>query len=175
MTEEEAKKETDTTKGTSQLALDMKAPPPVEYTTKRGRAFVFGKPALKHRGIITKVLKLMAAQTADYNGIIECAKKRGMTMEQFLKLDETDLTEDEMRAIMKKSDLLNNMDFAETMNDVLTEALYATIKKAPFLFDTMKDFEDKMDDYGEAVELFPYAIKWIAQSAQELSKVNKKN
>ena len=160
---------------TQEQIMDLKAPPPVEYTTSRGRAFVFGKPALKHRNTITKVLKMMSSQTADYDAIIRCAKARKMTVEQFISLDETDLTDDEKRAILNKSSTNENLDFAQVMNDMLTECLYATIKKAPFLFESMKDFEEKMDDYGEAVEMFPIAIKWIAQSAQDLSKVNKKN
>lgn len=169
MDEEQAKKETE------QVVSELKIPPPVEYTTSRGRAFVFGKPALKHRNTILKVLKLMSSQTADYDAIVKCSKKRNITVEQFLKLDENDLTEEEKRGILKGSDMDNNMAFAETMNEVLTEALYSTVKKAPFLFTTQADFEEKMDDYGEAMEMFPIAIKWIAQAAQDISKVNKKN
>lgn len=169
MKEEEANNET------AQIVNELKTPPPVEYTTARGRAFVFGKPALKHRNTIMKVLKLMSNQTADYAEIVKCSKKRNISLEQFLKLDENDLTDEEKRAILKGSDTGSNMMFAETMNEVLTEALYSTIKKAPFLFTTQADFEEKMDDYGEAMELFPIAIKWIAQSAQDISKVNRKN
>jgi hypothetical protein len=157
------------------VIADLKTPPPVEYKTSRGRDFVFGKPALKHRGTITKVLKLMASQTADYDAIVKCAKAREISLEQFLKLDEKDLTEDEKRAILKRSDMVENLSFADTMNDILTESLFATVKKAPFLFTTMADFEEKMDDYGEAIELFPIAIKWIAQSAKDLASVSKKN
>jgi hypothetical protein len=155
--------------------IELKTPPPVEYRTTRGRDFVFGKPALKHRSTILKVLKLMASQTADYDGIIKCAKTRNMSMDEFLKLDEKDLTEDEKRMILKGSDIIANLSFAETMNEILTESLYATIKKAPFLFTSMNDFEEKMDDYGEALEMFPIAIKWIALSASDMSKVNRKN
>ena len=155
--------------------MELRTPAPVEYTTNNGRTFVFGKPALKHRNTIMKVLKLMANQTADYDAIIKCSKERGISLEQFIKLDESELTDDEKKAIIRKSEMVDNLEFAEVMNDVLTEALYATIKKAPFLFENIKDFEEKMDDYAEAMELFPIAIKWIAQSAQELAKVNKKN
>lgn len=166
-TEQKIEQKTEVTKE------DLKAPPPTEYTTKLGRVFQFGKPALKHRTMIMKVLKMMANETADYDAIIKCAKDRGLSVEQFLKLDETELTKDEIKSILKKSELIDSLEFADSMNEVLTEALYATIKKAPFTFETIKDFEEKMDDYSEAIELFPIAIKWVAQSAEGMSALNK--
>lgn len=153
----------------------LKDPPPREYTTARGRLFEFGKPALRHRKIITKVLKLMSVPKADYDAIVECAKKRKISVDDFIKLDETQLTKDEMKSIMKDSDPAKNVEFADMMNEVLAEVLFATIKKAPFNFETLDELEDKMDDYGEAVELFPIAVKWVAMAASELGKINRKN
>ena len=153
----------------------LKDPPPREYTTARGRLFEFGKPALRHRKIITRVLKLMSEPTADYDAIVECAKKRNMTVEEFIKIDENQLTEDEMRTIMKDSDPKKNVEYADMMNDILAEVLFATIKKAPFQFTTLDELEDKMDDYGEAVELFPTAVKWVAMAASEIGNINRKN
>lgn len=153
----------------------LKAPPPVEYETKRGRKFEFGKPALKHRSTIIRCLKVMREPAADYDAINECAKARGMTTEQFVSLKESEYTIEEKRKIMKDSTSDENLKYGEMMNEILTETLYATIKKAPFSFTTIDDFENKMDDYGEAVELFPIAIRWIAVAAMEISNTQRPN
>lgn len=153
----------------------LKNPPPREYTTARGRLFEFGKPALRHRKIITKVLNLMAKPTADYDAIIQCAKKRKMSVDDFIKLDETELTEAELKAIVKESSPAKNAEYADMMNDILAEVLFATIKKAPFQFGTLEELEERMDDYGEAVELFPIAVKWVAVAASDLGHLNRKN
>lgn len=153
----------------------LRNPPPSTHTTKRKRTFEFGKPSLKHRKIIIKVLKIMKEPAADYNAIIVCAKARKMSVDEFCKIDEEALTEAEKRAIMKHSSLEDNLQFAESMNDILTEVLYATIKKAPFEYKTMEEFESKMDDYAEALEMFPIAIKWIALSATEIGSIDRKN
>lgn len=153
----------------------LKDPPPREYKTARGRLFEFGKPALRHRKIITRVLKLMAEPTADYDAIVKCAKKRKMTVEEFIKLDEKEFTKDEKRAIVNDSDPAKNVEYADMMNEILAEVLFATIKKAPFEFSSIDELEDKMDDYGEAVELFPTAVKWVAVAAAEIGNINRKN
>lgn len=153
----------------------LKDPPPREYTTKRDRVFEFGKPSLRHRKIITKVLKLMAEPTADYDAIVKCAKKRKMTVEEFIKLDENELTKDELKLIIKDSDPKKNVEYADMMNEILAEVLFATIKKAPFQFVSLDELEDKMDDYGEAIELFPIAVKWVAMAAAEIGNINRKN
>ena len=153
----------------------LKDPPPREYETARGRLFEFGKPALRHRKIITRVLKLMAEPTADYDAIVKCAKKRKMTVEDFIKLDEKEFTEAEKKAIVKDSDPAKNVEYADMMNEILAEVLFATIKKAPFQFVSLDELEDKMDDYGEAVELFPIAVKWVAMAAAEMGNINRKN
>jgi len=154
---------------------DTFTPPPKEVTTARGRAFEFGKPALKHRATITKVLKVMQSQKADYDEIVKCAKARNLSVEEFVKIDEHELTEDEKRAILGSKDNSLDVEFANAMNDILTECLYATIKKAPFNFTTMDDFESKMDDYAEAVELFPIAARWVAVAAREMGNLNRPN
>lgn len=148
---------------------------PREYVTKRGRTFEFGKPALKHRKIVSKVIKLMAEPKANYDGIIQCAKNRGMSLEQFLQLDEREYTPEELRIMVGESGIEKNAEFANLMNDILTEVLYATVKKAPFVFEDISDFEEKMDDYAEAVELFQVGVRWIAKAASELSQVDRKN
>ena len=153
---------------------DNFTPPPREYETKRGRVFEFGKPALKHRNTITKVLRVMQAQKADYEEIIKCAKARGMTVEDFVKLNENELTDDEKRAITGSGDCLD-VEFANAMNDILTECLYATIKKAPFQFETMEELERGMDDYTEAVELFPIAARWVSVAAREMGNMKRPN
>jgi len=153
----------------------MKTPPPSEYKTKRGRVFEFGKPALKHRSTIMKCLKVMKEPAADYNAILDCAKARSLSLEQFLALDESEYTIEEKRKMLKNSTNEGNLKFGDMLNEILTETLYATIKKAPFQFTTMDDFENKMDDYGEAIELFPIAIKWIAVSAMEIGNIQRPN
>lgn len=158
-----------------EVASKLKTPPPSEYTTQGNRVFVFGKPALKHRKTIMKVLKALREPAADYDAILKCAKDRGMELEDFLKLEESDYTVEEKRAILKDSSVDDNFKYAELMSDILTETLYATIKAAPFNFTTLEDFEEKMDDYGEAVELFPIAVKWVALSALDLKNIDRKN
>lgn len=158
----------------------LKTPPPREYTTARGRLFEFGKPALRHRKVITKVLKFMAQPTADYEAIIECAEKRKMTVEEFIKLDETELTREELEAITNTSTPEKKAEYTELLNDILSETLLATIKKKEAgktvpRFESINDLEAFMDDYGEAVELFPIAIKWVAMSATKLGELNRKN
>ena len=165
----------DEIKNKSNDEYGLKTPPPREYTTARGRLFEFGKPALRHRKIITKVLKLMSKPTADYDAIVKCAKNRKMSVEEFIKLDENQLTPDEMRLILKDSSPEKNAEYADMMNEILSECLFATIKKAPFQFSTIDELEDKMDNYGEAVELFPIAVKWVAMAASELGRMNRKN
>ena len=160
---------------TEQKPDGLKNPPPSEYETALGRVFEFRKPALRHRNIILKVLKVLEAQTADYQEIIKCAKERGMSVEQFMKVPESEYTESEIRRIMKDSDPSHQIEFAEMMNEILVETLYATIKKAPFSYSTMEEFEAKMDDYAEAVELFPVATKWVAQAAVVLKRIKRKN
>lgn len=153
----------------------LKTPPPKEYTTARGNAFVFGKPALKHRKIIVRVLKLMQEPAADYEEIIKCAKARKMSVGDFVKLPEDAFTEEEKRAIIKQDTPENKLKFADMMSEILTEVLYATIKEAPFQFDTIDDLESKMDDWSEAVELFPIAVKWVALAALDLKNIDRKN
>jgi len=148
-------------------SLTPKTPPPSEYTTKRGRVFHLGRPALKHRKIVTKVLKAASAQSADYQGIIECAKKRGISIEQFVALEESELTPEELTKVLRAP--LENVQWAEMMNDILTEALFATVRKAPFPFASIEQFEEGMDDYAEAVEMFPIAVKWISLSAKDMT------
>lgn len=158
-----------------ELAAALKTPPPTEYTTSRNRVFHFGKPSLRHRRTVVKVLKIMQEPAADYKAIVACAKERGMELEEFLKLDESDYTEDELRRMIKKSSADFNIMFADMMTEVLTEVLYATIKKAPFQFTTIESFEEGMDDYAEAVELFPVAVKWVAQAAVDIKNIDRKN
>jgi len=153
----------------------LRNPPPSTHTTKKNRTFEFGRPSLKHRKIIMKVLRIMKEPAADYNAIIECAKARKMSVDDLCKLDEKEYTDAEKRAIMKRSTLGDNLEFADSMNDILTEVLYATVKKAPFIYTTLEEFENKMDDYAEAVELFPIAVKWIALSAAEIGTIDRKN
>ena len=158
----------------------LKDPPPREYTTARGRLFEFGKPALRHRKIITKVIGFMAKPSIDYEAIVECAKKRKMEVEEFVRLDEKELTKEELMAITKTTTPEKKAEYAELLNDILAEALIATIKKdvagkqVP-RFDSLDDLEQYMDDYGEAVELFPIAIKWVAMAAESIGNINRKN
>jgi len=153
----------------------LKTPPPSEYKTGRGNVFMFGKPALRHRKIVMKVLKIMREPAADYNAIVECAEARGLTVEQFIALKENELTKEELQKIMKHSTLDSNISFAESMNEILTEVLYATIRKAPFQFSSLEEFENLMDDYGEALELFPIAIKWVALASADIGRIDRKN
>ena len=156
-------------------SFNLKAPPKDKMTTVRGREFHFGKPALKHRKVITKCLQLMSSQGADYDAIVKCAKARNMSVEDFVRLPEEDFTIEEKKAILKNNDGQSTTEMAEMMNDMLAEVLYATIKKAPFTFSSLDEFEEKMDDYAEALELFANSIRWIAVSAQDLAKIDRKN
>lgn len=163
------------TEETEQKPDGVKSPPPSEFTTSLGRVFEFRKPALRHRNIIMKVLKVLEAQTADYEEILKCAKERGMSVEAFIEIPEEEYTETEMKRMLKHSDPKDQIEFAEMMNEILVETLYATIKAAPFKYSTMEEFEEKMDDYAEAVELFPTATKWVAQAALDLKRIKRKN
>jgi len=153
----------------------LKDPPPREYTTARGRLFEFGKPALRHRKVVSKVMKFMAAPKADYDGMLKCAKKRKITIDEFIKLDETQLTEDELRMVMKDSDPGQQAELTEYMLDILVDVLFSTIKKAPFQFSTIDELEAEMDDLGESIELFPIAVKWVAMAIADIGKLNRKN
>lgn len=151
----------------------LKTPPPREYTTARGRLFEFGKPSLRHRKIITQVIKFMAAPSVDYEALTECAKQRKMEVEEFIKLDEKELTKKELEAITKTTAPEKKAEYAKLLNEILAESLFATIKKPSF--EELEDLERYMDDYGEAVELFPIAIKWVAMAAETIGNLNRKN
>ncbi|MHA1136508.1 MAG: hypothetical protein ACTSSE_08480 [Candidatus Thorarchaeota archaeon] len=158
----------------------LKTPPPKEYETARGREFLFGKPALRHRMIVSKVMKFIAKPAANYGGIIKCAKKRKMTVEEFLKLDETKLTKDELKEVMKGTDNDKNAEFAGEMMDILVDVLLATIKKRDGekivpRFDNHDDLETVMDDLGESIELFPIALKWVQLAIADIGNINRKN
>lgn len=150
-------------------------PPPEVYTTKRGREFHFGKPGLKHRAIITKVLRVMSEEHADYDAIIACAKARGITVEEFTELSEEEYTEEEQRKILINSSTKDNVEFAAKANEIITEVLFATVKKAPFPFETIHQFEEKMDDYGEALELTVIGMRWVSASVEDLKSVDRPN
>ena len=175
MVEESETKKEEEVEQADESDFNLKSPPKDVIVTSKGREFHFGKPALKHRKVITKCLKLLSSQGADYDEIVKCAKARNMTVEEFIKLPEEAFTTEEKRAILKKSDSQSNIEMGEMMNEMLTEVLFATVKKAPFSFTSLQDFEEKMDDYAEAVELFANAIRWISVSAQDLAKIDRKN
>ena len=165
------------TKATDEYGL--KTPPPREYTTARGRLFEFGKPALRHRKLITKVLKFLSMGSIDYDSLVTCAKKRKISVEDFTKLKETELTKEELEVITNMDTPAKKAEFTEMMNEILAEVLLATLKKnvsgkmVP-RFESIDDLEIEMDDYGEAVELFPIATKWVAIASNE-GNANRKN
>jgi len=170
----------DETKNKSNDEYGLKTPPPREYTTARGRNFLFGKPALRHRRVITQVIKFMAAPSADYEAIIKYAKKRKMEVEEFMMIDEKKLTKEELEAITKTTTPEKKAEYAEMLNEILSESLLATIKKSVSgkqfpRFETLDDLEAYMDDYGEAVELFPIAIRWVAMASETIGNLNRKN
>lgn len=158
----------------------LKTPPPREYTTARGRNFLFGKPALRHRTTVTKVMKFIAKPAANFEGIIKCAKKRKMTVEEFMKLDETKLTKDELKEIMKGTDHESNTELTGNMMDIMVDVLLATIKKEEHgnltpRFENPADLENMMDDVGESIELFPIALKWVSLAIEDIRNINQKN
>ena len=165
------------TKETPKIA--QPPPPPEYYKTKTGNNFKFGRPGLKHAAVISKAMKIMAKPTADYDAIIKCAKARKLSLEEFVDLSEDELTEDEKRAILKHSDKESNAEFAAEMNAIMAEVLFATIKETTKFTITREmmqaRFVEEMDDYGECLELFPIACRWIKLAVEDLQGVNRPN
>ena len=148
--------------------------PPSEVDVPGVGLFVFAKPKMKHRNVITKAMRIMSEQHADYGAIVAGAKKRKMSVEKFIDLPESAYTDDEKRMMVKASTGEDNIQFAEKMNDMLAETLWATIKMAPFPFETMEELNEKLD-YSVAVYLFPTAVRWLAISIKELQQVKRPN
>jgi len=171
----------DEIKNKSNDEYGLKTPPPREYTTARDRHFLFGKPALRHRGIVTKVMKFLIKPAANFEGIIKCAKKRKMTVEQFMVLDENQLTKDELKEVMKGTDNEKSTEFVGDMMGIMVDVLIATIKKEAAgkivpRFENCDELETYMeDDLGEAIELFPIALKWVSLAIEDIQKLNRKN
>ena len=158
----------------------LNSPPPRSHETYTKTTFEFGKPGLKHKQAMNKVVKLAFGDKVDYNAMLECAKARKISIDDFIELDEEELTDAEKRKIISGGK--SNEEFAALMNDILTESLYATIKKnSRFEMKIGKkdisidEFEEQMDDYAEAVELFPIAVKWIMFAYAHLSKLKRPN
>lgn len=118
--------------------------------------FVFGQPKLKHRVLIGKIIG--AVQTSDKGQKVaqQIADGRKITLEEASKIPEDELTDEE-------KELLGESLNMESISGVMTEAIFVTLREAPFEFKTVADIDDEMN-YSTGLRLVRYAMEQIRDS-----------
>lgn len=139
-------------------------------TCKTGNVFVIGRPRMKHRHIIAKVIKVLQGiyGTMEKGGtdeiVVGVAKAMGITIEELSKIELQDLPEEHRAKLMNIKD--EDVPI-EQVADIQNEAIFVCLLEAPFPWNpktsTLEDLEENLD-YGDSWELLQECTPYIVNS-----------
>ena len=148
-----------------------------------GREFVIGRPLMKHRRQIAKVVTALQHLYADMvrtgvdDGVEKVAQEMGITVEELAQKPMEEIPPD-LRAALIEDDI-DEGEF-EKITDMQLDIIMVCLKEAPFEWDpitgTMEQLENSME-FGEGVELMraciPYIIRSVPTEAQKKASSKK--
>jgi len=130
----------------------------------------FGKPKLKHRDVIIKIWKKLTTASINYEGAQEVMEVRGLkNIEELAAIPEGEFTPEEVALLMKGIGGDQNL---EDIISVMSDALYITLRKAPWPIEKQSDIDDNLD-FDESLVLAKNAILWIKETV--ISQAERKN
>ena len=135
-----------------------------------GNTYLIGRPRMKHRHIIAKVIKVLQGiyGSMEEGGVDEkveqVAKSMGITVEALSKVKLQDLPEEHRKTLMSIEDEDVPID---QVAEIQIEAIFVCLQEAPFAWNpktsTLEDLEENLD-YGDGWELLRECTPFIVNS-----------
>ncbi|MCK5641323.1 MAG: hypothetical protein KAJ19_11015 [Gammaproteobacteria bacterium] len=149
---------------------DTKMPLTKTVNCATGSVYTIGRPRMKHRHMIAKVIKVLtniygSMQNSGVDeSVAEVAKEMGITVEQLSKIELHDLSKEHREKLMK----MNEDDVPiDQVAEIQNEAIFVCLQEAPFDWNpktsTLEDLEENLD-YGDSWELLRECTPFIVNS-----------
>jgi len=127
--------------------------------------FVFGRPKLKHRKLVAKILKSIQPSPETTKQLKMIADTHGVDVDELDTVDEDKFSETEKEILSSNNDI-------EKVSDLLTEILLCTLKESPFKTINATVLEEELE-YTDAIKLMQPGIFAIKEGM--LSLADRKN
>lgn len=137
---------------------------------KTGNEYTIGRPRMKHRRIIAKVIKVLQeiygfmSEGGVDDMVVEVAKDMNISVEELSKIELQDLPDEQRKKLVQIRDEDVPID---QVAEIQNEAIFVCLIKAPFDWDTktstLEDLEENLD-YGDGWELLRECTPYIVNS-----------